>query len=49
MTTAVDLQGPVRPAPEDAEKTLKLSAADAAFVEEQGAYVNAETVTPNAG
>jgi len=45
----VVLRGPVRPAPEDPETTLKLSADDAAFVKEQGAYVNAETVTPNAG
>ena len=45
----VVLRGPVRPAPEDPEATLKLSSADAAFVKEQGAYVNAETVTPNAG
>ncbi len=45
----VDLNGPVRPAPEDPEATLKLSSADAAFVKEQGAYVNADTVTPNAG
>ena len=45
----VVLRGPVRPAPENPETTLKLSAADAAFVEEQGAYVNAETVTPAPG
>jgi hypothetical protein len=45
----VDLNGPVRPAPDDPEATLKLSSADAAFVKEQGAYVNADTVTPNAG
>ncbi len=45
----VVLRGPVRPAPEDPEATLKLSADDAAFVKGQGAYVNAETVTPNAG
>lgn len=45
----VVLRGPVRPAPADPETTLKLSADDAAFVKKQGAYVNAETVTPSAG
>lgn len=47
--TTVDLKGPVRPAPEDPEKSLKLSADDAAFVKQQGAYVNADSVTPAAG
>ena len=46
---SVDLQGPVRPAPEDPEATLKLSADDAAFVAQQDAYVNADTVSPTAG
>lgn len=42
----VDLKGPVRPAPEDPEKTLKLSSADAQAVTDRGAYINADTVTP---
>lgn len=42
----VDLTGPVRPAPEDPASTLNLSdAADADLVTQQGAYVNADTVT----
>ena len=40
----VDLDGPVRPAPEDPAQTLNLEDADAEQVRTQGAYVNAETV-----
>lgn len=42
----VDVKGPVRPAPEDPAKTLKLSATDAQAVTDRGAYINADTVTP---
>ena len=42
----VRLSGPVRPAPEDPAKTLKLSADAAQAVTERGAYINANTVTP---
>jgi hypothetical protein len=41
----VDLEGPVAEAPKDPARTLKLDAADADLVEQQGAYVNADTVT----
>lgn len=40
----VDLQGEVRPAPEDPAQTLKLSAADAERLTGQGAYINADEV-----
>jgi len=42
---AVDLTGPVRPAPQDPARTLKLGAQDARLVASEGAYVNATTVT----
>lgn len=42
----VDLEGPVRPAPQDPAKTLKLDEADARVVSEQGGYVNADQVRP---
>ena len=42
----VDLSGPVKAAPEKAERVLNLSPADARIVKEQGAYVNAEDVKP---
>jgi hypothetical protein len=42
---AVDLTGPVRPAPQDPAKTLKLGPEDAQLVSTEGAYVNATTVT----
>jgi hypothetical protein len=44
----VDLDGPVRAAPANPEETLKLSADDAAQVREQGAYLNANKVSPAA-
>ena len=40
----VDLEGPVAEAPKDPADTLKLGAADAKVVTEQGAYVNADEV-----
>jgi len=41
----VNLTGPVKAAPEDPAKTLKLAdAADADLVKQQGAYLNADTV-----
>ena len=40
----VDLDGEVRPAPEDPGRTLRLEAEDASVVEEQGAFVNASDV-----
>jgi hypothetical protein len=42
----VTLDGPVRPAPADPAQTLKLPQAEAARVEQQGAYVNANSVRP---
>jgi hypothetical protein len=42
----VDLSGPVRPAPQDPQQTLKLSAADAQLVKSEGGYVNADKVSP---
>lgn len=42
----VSLEGPVREAPADPSKTLKLDEADAKLVTERGAYVNADKVTP---
>lgn len=42
----VTLDGPVRPAPSDPVQTLKLPAADAEVVEQQGAYINANSVQP---
>jgi hypothetical protein len=42
----VNLTGPVRPAPEDPARTLNLSDADAELVRSQGAYINADSVTP---
>ena len=42
----VNLNGPVKAAPEKAERVLNLSPEDAALVSRQGAYVNAEEVTP---
>jgi hypothetical protein len=42
----VDLAGPVRPAPADTRKTLKLSQEDAAKVTAEGAYINADKVSP---
>ena len=40
----VNLTGPVRPAPEDPAQTLNLDRADAQVVEQQGGYVNADSV-----
>jgi hypothetical protein len=41
----VNLKGPLRPAPDDPAKTLKLTeAADAELVKQQGAYLNADSV-----
>ena len=45
----VDLDGPVRPAPQNPAETLKLSAADAQQVASQGAYINANKVSPRGG
>jgi hypothetical protein len=42
----VNLEGPVKAAPEKAARVLNLSAADAALVTRQGAYINASQVTP---
>jgi hypothetical protein len=42
----VDLDGPVRPAPADPAKTLKLTGPDAALVKTEGAYINANKVSP---
>ena len=42
----VDLEGPVRPAPKNPEKTLNLRPPMAQAVSRQGAYVNADTVSP---
>jgi len=42
----VNLTGPVRPAPQDPERTLNLSAPEAELVSSQGGYVNADEVTP---
>ena len=42
----VDLEGEVRPAPEDPAQTLNLDEADAQVVTEQGVFVNATQVTP---
>jgi hypothetical protein len=42
----VDLDGPVRAAPANPAKVLKLSAADAAQVKAEGAYINANKVSP---
>ncbi|MCW3011915.1 MAG: hypothetical protein JWO90_2319 [Solirubrobacterales bacterium] len=42
----VSLSGPVRRAPEDAGETLDLADADAMLVEDRGAYLNADSVTP---
>ena len=40
----VSLEGELRPAPEDPGRTLRLEAADAQVVEQQGAFVNATNV-----
>ena len=40
----VNLEGELRPAPEDAGRTLRLEQADAQVVEQQGAFVNATNV-----
>jgi hypothetical protein len=45
----VNLTGPVRAAPQDPEQTLNLSTDDAQLVRSQGAYVNADEVTPASG
>ena len=42
----VDLNGPVRPAPENPETALKLNAADAELVRTHGGFVNADEVAP---
>lgn len=42
----VSIEGPVKEAPADPAKTLKLDEADAQLVTERGAYVNADSVTP---
>jgi hypothetical protein len=45
----VDLEGEVRPAPEQPGQTLNLDQADADRVREQGVFVNATEVTPQGG
>jgi len=40
----VDLTGPVRPAPDDPGRTLRLEKADSDLVERQGAFINASSV-----
>jgi hypothetical protein len=42
----VNLEGPVRPAPRNPEKTLNLRPPNAQAVSRQGAYINADTVSP---
>lgn len=42
----VNLDGPVRPAPPNPVKTLKLSQQDAAKVTAEGGYINANKVSP---
>ena len=42
----VNLSGPVRPAPRNPQKTLNLGPSAAHAVSRQGAYINADTVTP---
>jgi hypothetical protein len=42
----VNLDGPVRAAPSNPAQVLKLSAADAAQVKAEGAYINANKVSP---
>ncbi len=42
----VNLEGPVRPSPEDPARTLKLDEADAQVVKSQGGFVNADRVRP---
>ena len=39
----VDLTGPVRPAPEDPGRTLRLEQADSDLVKQQGGFINATT------
>ena len=41
----MNLEGPVRPAPQDPAQTLKLDEQDAQLVSEQGGYVNADQVS----
>ena len=41
----VNLEGPVKAAPQEAARVLNLDGPDARLVEEQGAYVNADRVT----
>ena len=41
----VNLEGPVKAAPQEAARVLNLDEADARLVEDQGAYVNADQVT----
>ena len=45
----VNLTGPVHEAPQDPAQTLNLSGGDAQLVRSQGAYVNADDVTPGGG
>ncbi len=45
----VNLQGPIKEAPENPAQTLDLPEDDAALVSEQGAYVNADSVEPAQG
>jgi len=40
----VDIQGPIKEAPQDPAQTLDLAEDEAALVSEQGAYVNADSV-----
>lgn len=42
----VNLTGPVRDAPKDPAKNLKLSSADAQLVQAEGIYINADRVEP---
>jgi hypothetical protein len=42
----VDLEGPVRAAPSDPAGVLELKASDAAQVKDEGAYINANRVSP---
>lgn len=40
----VDLRGPIRPAPAEPGRVLKIAGADEDLVKQQGAYINADTV-----
>lgn len=45
----VNLEGPVRPAPEQPGRTLRVPVADEKLIKQQGAYINADRVEPVEG